>query len=55
MFRLSEKLAARKNDVERNPFIDVDEFQAFVDRSKREFEEELRKQNAATRLKRIRP
>jgi metallo-beta-lactamase class B len=44
MFRLSEKLVARKNDVGRNSFIDVDEFQAFVDRSKREFERELKKQ-----------
>lgn len=54
MFRLSEKFTARKNDGERNPFIDVGEFQAFVDRSKREFEEELKKQNAAAPLKRIR-
>jgi len=44
MFRLIEKLAARKNAVGRNSFIDVGEFQAFVDRSKRQFEEELKRQ-----------
>jgi metallo-beta-lactamase class B len=47
MFRLSEKLAARKVDAKRNPFIDTGEFQAFVDRSKQEFEEELAKQQGS--------
>lgn len=42
MFGLSEKMAARK--AGRNPFIDAGELQALIERSKREFEEELRRQ-----------
>lgn len=45
MFGLSAKMAAR--NAKRSPFIDAGELQAFVDRSKREFEEELKRQEGA--------
>jgi metallo-beta-lactamase class B len=50
MFGLSEKIAARKRDPEHNPFFDAGEFQAFVEWSKQEFEEELRKQEGTATI-----
>ena len=44
-FHLSEKLAARKVDPKRNPFIDPQEFGKFLERSRSEFEAEFKKQS----------
>ncbi len=45
-FHLTEKHAAMKANPNRNPFIVPGEFREFLDRSQREFEAELKKQQA---------
>ena len=46
-FHLTEKRTELKADPKRNPFIDPQEFQVFIDRAQRDFEAELKSQEQA--------
>ena len=48
MFGMTEKRAAQKADPARNPFIDPQEFHRFLADAQRDFEAELKKQQAVT-------